>query len=174
METYYSWEDAVQEQHLISPLILKYSNLESIHAIENQIEPFEGYSQYFQILDLPEMDLIGNSNGTWLNPTDSYNYDFISEFGRDLDLLFNEDNSIFYFTSLSEFFAGPDIYVRKVGIDGQIYWDAPKNLTNDSSSDNFVKKVFNAPDGGAFIVFDQVGSGNFGNISIITELYISL
>tara|TARA_B100000676_G_scaffold60235_1_gene59559 strand:- start:4882 stop:8007 length:3126 start_codon:yes stop_codon:yes gene_type:complete len=133
------------------------------------VDPFEGYSQYFQILDLADLSLIGDSNGTWLNPTDSYQYDFISEFGRDLDLLVNEDNSIFYFTSLSEFFAGPDIYVRKVGIDGQIYWDAPKNLTNNPSSDNFVKKVFNVSDGGAFIVFDQIGSGNYGNISIINS-----
>ena len=131
--------------------------------------PFEGYSQYFQILDLPDLNLVGDSNGTWLNPTDSYQYDFISEFGRDLDLLVNEDNTVFYFTSLSEFFAGPDVYVRKVGIDGQVYWDAPKNLTNDPSSDNFVRKVFNLSDGGAFVVLDQIGSGNFGNISIINE-----
>ena len=57
------------------------------------VDPFEGYSQYFQILDLPDLNLVGDTNGTWLNPTESYQYDFISEFGRDLDLLVNEDNS---------------------------------------------------------------------------------
>ena len=122
------------------------------------VDPFEGYSQYFQILNLPSLDLVGDANGTWLNPTDFFQYDFISEFGRDLDLLVNDDNTLFYFTSLSEFFAGPDIYVRKVGIDGQVYWDAPKNLTNDPASDNFVRNVFNTPNGGAFVVFDQIGS----------------
>ena len=133
------------------------------------VDPFEGYSQYFQILGLPDLELIGDTNGTWLNPSDSYQYDFISEFGRDLDLLVNDDNSVFYFTSLSEFFAGPDIYVRKVGLDGQIYWDAPKNLTNNPSSDNFVRKVFNNTSGGAFIVYDQIGSTNFGNILSINQ-----
>lgn len=132
-------------------------------------DPFEGYSQYFQILDLPELNLQGDNYGTWLNPTDFFQYDFISEFGRDLDLLVNEDNTLFYFTSLSEFFAGPDIYVRKVGIDGTIYWDAPKNLTNDPSSDNFVRNVFNSPNGGAFIVFDKIGSGNYSNITIMNS-----
>ena len=132
-------------------------------------DPFEGYSQYFQVLNLPSLDLVGDSNGTWLNPTDGFQYDFISEFGRDLDLLINDDNTLFYFTSLSEFFAGPDIYVRKVGIDGTIYWDAPKNLTNNESSDNFVRNAFNTPDGGAFIVFDQIGSGNYGNITIMNQ-----
>ena len=133
------------------------------------VDPFEGYSQYFQVLNLPSLDLVGDSNGTWLNPTDWFQYDFISEFGRDLDLLVNDDNTLFYFTSLSEFFAGPDIYVRKVGIDGQVYWDAPKNLTNDPASDNFVRKAFNAPNGGAFIVFDKIGSGNYGNITIMNQ-----
>ena len=56
--------------------------------------------------------------------------------------------------------------MRKVGIDGQIYWDAPKNLTNDPSSDNFVRKVFNLSDGGAFVVLDQIGSGNFDAKSV--------
>lgn len=132
-------------------------------------DPYEGYSQYFQILDLPELNLQGDNYGTWLNPTDFFQYDFISEFGRDLDLLVNEDNTLFYFTSLSEFFAGPDIYVRKVGIDGTIYWDAPKNLTNDPSSDNFVRNVFNSPNNGAFIVFDKIGSGNYSNITIMNS-----
>ena len=54
----------------------------------------------------------------------------------------NDSEEIFYFTSLSEFFAGSDIYVRKVGIDGSIFWDAPKNLTNDPSSENFVRNIF--------------------------------
>ena len=133
------------------------------------VDPFEGYSQYFQILNLPSLDLVGDANGTWLNPTDFFQYDFISEFGRDLDLLVNDDNTLFYFTSLSEFFAGPDIYVRKVGIDGQVYWDAPKNLTNDPASDNFVRNVFNTPDGGAFIVFDKIGSENYSNITIMSQ-----
>ena len=133
------------------------------------VEPFEGYSQYFQILDLPNLNLQGDTNGTRLNSTDSYLYDYI-DVSTNVDLLVNEDNSLFYFTSLSVFWAGPDIYVRKVGIDGTIYWDAPKNLTNDSSSDNFIKKVFNAPNGGAFIVFDQNGgSGNYGNITIMNQ-----
>ena len=67
------------------------------------VDPFEGYSQYFQILNFSSLDLVGDANGTWLNPTDFFQYDFISEFGRDLDLLVNDDNTLFYFTSLSEF-----------------------------------------------------------------------
>ena len=81
-----------------------------------QVDPFEGYSQYFQILDLPNLNLVGDPNGTWLNPSSFWQYSFVSEFGRDLDLSINDDNEIFYFTSLSEFFAGPDIYVRKADI----------------------------------------------------------
>ena len=47
--------------------------------------------------------------------------------------------------------------------------DAPKNLTNDPTSDNFVRNVFNTPDGGAFVVFDKIGSGNFGKITIMNQ-----
>ena len=132
-------------------------------------DPFEGYAQYFQVSQLPDLGLIGNSNGTWLNSSDFYQYDFISENARNLDLLINDDNDIFYFTSLSEFFAGPDIYVRKVGIDGAISWDSPKNLTNDPVSESYVRDVFGNQQNGAFIVYDQAGSGNFVNISSIDE-----
>ena len=132
-------------------------------------EPFEGYSQYFQISELPDLDLIGDSNGTWLNPSDFYQYSFISENGRSLKLMVNDSEEIFYFTSLSEFFAGSDIYVRKVGIDGSIFWDAPKNLTNDPSSENFVRNIFQNDVNGAFIVYDEAGNGNYGNILSIDQ-----
>ena len=126
--------------------------------------PFEGYSQYFQISELPDLNLVGDPFGTWLNPSDFYQYDFISENGRNLNLLVNDANDVLYFTSLSEFFAGSDIYVRKVGIDGNIFWDSPVNLTNDPASENFVRDVFNNQNNGAFIVYDEAGSNNFVKI----------
>ena len=129
-----------------------------------EADPFEGYAQYFQVLNLPDLELVGNPDGTRVNVSNFYQYDFISENSRHLDLLVNEDNSVFYFTSLSEFFAGPDIYVRKVGIDGTIFWDSPKNLTNDPVSESYVKDIFKNQVNGAFIVYDQVGSDNYVNI----------
>ena len=133
------------------------------------VNPFEGYSQYFQISDFPGFELIGDPNGTWLNPSDFYQYDFISENGRSLDLLVNETSDIFYFTSLSEFFAGSDIYVRKIDIDGNIFWDSPINLTNDPSNENFVRNVFKNQNNGAFILYDEAGSNNYIYVMSIDE-----
>lgn len=134
-----------------------------------QVDPFEGYSQYFQILDLPNLNLVGDPNGTWLNPSSFWQYSFVSEFGRDLDLSINDDNEVFYFTSLSEFFAGPDIYLRKIDMGGNIYWEAPINLTNEPSYDNFVKKAFNNPEQGSFLVYNQQGSENLGFVLSIDQ-----
>jgi len=135
---------------------------------EAQFEPFEGYSQFFQMIALPDLDLIGDQNGTWLN--NSYQYSYISDNSRSVVLSVNSQNEIFYFTSLSEFFAGVDIYVRKVASNGTIYWDAPVNLTNDFNTDSFVKKAFNNSENGSFIVYEQSGGGDrFGYISSIDE-----
>ncbi len=135
---------------------------------EAQFEPFEGYSQFFQMIQLPDLDLIGNQNGTWLN--NSIQYSYISDNARSVVLSVNNQDEIFYFTSLSEFFAGVDIYVRKISSDGTIYWDAPINLTNDFNTDSFVKKAFSNPENGSFIVYEESGGGNkFGYISSIDE-----
>ena len=129
-------------------------------------EPFpEGYSQYFQISSLPNLELIGDPNGTWLNPSDDFLYDRIYENSRNLDLLVNDNNEIFYFTSIPIFYAGSDIFVRKVDINGNIYGDDSINLTNDPESENFVRGVFNNQVNGAFIVYDQAGSDKFVNIT---------
>ena len=107
--------------------------------------------------------------GVGIENVDFYQYDFISENGRSLDLLVNESSDIFYFTSLSEFFAGSDIYVRKVDIDGNIFWDSPINLTNDPSNENFVRNVFNNQNNGAFILYDEAGSNNYIYVMSIDE-----
>ena len=42
-EVEYSWQEAIDLGYVLSPLVMGYNNLQSIHTISGQIAPFEGY-----------------------------------------------------------------------------------------------------------------------------------
>ena len=132
--------------------------------------PLEAHSQFYQIIGLPDLELMGNTNGTRLNPSgDTFLYDFIDKTSQ-IDLVENNDNTIFYFTSMHPFFLGPDIYVNKIGVDGVDLWGGPKQITDNPSYDYYVKGAFNMPDESVFIVFSENGGGdNFGKITIMNQ-----